>query len=383
LDTASPLASDFGPFAGRVWLNAAHQGPLPQVAVDAAGEALRWKVAPHRLKDDLFSAVPRRLRERLGRLLDAPPDQIVLGNSTSYGLHLLANGIPLRPGDEVLLVAGDFPATNLPWIGLNRRGVATRQISPAGSVLGADELREQLTPATRVFCTSWVNSFTGHAIDPEALGAVCRANDTWFVLNGTQGIGALPLSLAEQPVDAVVGCGFKWLCGPYGTGFCWMRPSLLAGLEYNQAYWLVAQGDELELGRETKRRGPSPRDARSYDVFGTANFLNFVPWTAALDYLLKYGIEEVAAHDQTLVERLIDGLDQSTYRLVSPRDGGQRSQLVVVSHRDPARNAGVLLQLERAGIDAALRDGNVRFSPHLYNGAADIDRALEVLAAQA
>src|SRR5436309_5239375 len=91
---ATLVPPDFGPFDGRTWLNAAHQGPLPRVAVAAAEEALAWKVAPHRLRDELFTAVPRRLRASLGRLLTASADQVVLGNSTSYGLHLLANGIP-------------------------------------------------------------------------------------------------------------------------------------------------------------------------------------------------------------------------------------------------------------------------------------------------
>ena len=51
-----------------------------------------------------------------------PADQVILGNSTSYGLHLLVQGIPWREGDEVLLVDGDFPATVVPWLPLAERG---------------------------------------------------------------------------------------------------------------------------------------------------------------------------------------------------------------------------------------------------------------------
>jgi cysteine desulfurase / selenocysteine lyase len=100
-------ASQFGRLDGRVWLNTAHQGPLPRPAVAAA--------APHRIADD-FEAVPERLRALLGSLVGAPPDQIALGNSTSYGLRLIANGLPWRARDEVLVVSGDYPATVLPWL---------------------------------------------------------------------------------------------------------------------------------------------------------------------------------------------------------------------------------------------------------------------------
>ena len=93
---------DFGPFDGRTWLNCAHQGPLPRVAVEAAERAVALKVAPSRLSEEEFARVPRDLRGTLGRLLGVPAHEVVLGNSTTHGLHLLARGLPLRAGDEVL-----------------------------------------------------------------------------------------------------------------------------------------------------------------------------------------------------------------------------------------------------------------------------------------
>src|SRR5689334_9150030 len=114
LDEARSL---FGPFGeGRVWLNCAHQGPLPRPAAAAAASAIAEKAVPHRLRDAAFEEVPARLRAALGRLLGVPADEVVLANGASYGLHLLANGIPLAERDEVLVVDGDFPSTVLPWL---------------------------------------------------------------------------------------------------------------------------------------------------------------------------------------------------------------------------------------------------------------------------
>src|SRR5687768_15587856 len=112
---ARVFGEDFESFDGRIWMNCAHQGPLPKVAVDAAQRAIAEKAAPHRIPDESFDEVPARLRETLGKLVGRPRDEVVLGNSTSYGIHLLANGIPWRKGDEILLVHGDFPANILPW----------------------------------------------------------------------------------------------------------------------------------------------------------------------------------------------------------------------------------------------------------------------------
>ena len=134
-------------------------------------EAIAWKQAPYNLTSKRFTDVPARLRSALSKLLGAPTDEIVLANSASYGLHLLANGIPLHEGDEVLLVRGDFPSVVLPWLGLEKRGVRLRYLDPP---LDPDALARAITPRSRVLSTTWVHSFTGVGLDLDAIGAVCR-----------------------------------------------------------------------------------------------------------------------------------------------------------------------------------------------------------------
>jgi cysteine desulfurase / selenocysteine lyase len=371
-------AGDFGGFEGRAWLNCAHQGPLPLVAVAEAERALADKAAPHRISDESFAEVPRRLKAALGRLVGVPAEQVILGNSTSYGLHLLVRGVRWRDGDEVLLVDGDFPATVVPWLPLAERGVRVRLLRPDGGMLDPGQLAAELTPATRLFCTSWVFSFTGQAVDLAGLGRVCRRAGVTFVVNGSQGVGAASLDLARLPVDALVSCGFKWLCGPYGTGLCWLAPDLLASLADRPAYWLAHQAQD-DLGRSSGYRLRDDLGAAAWDVFGTANFLTFRPWTAAVEYLLDLGLDRVAAWDQHLVERFLGGLDPDRFRLVSPRRGGQRSTLVVFGDHHDESNRPLHERLTAAGVDVAFRRGLLRVSPHLYNTEADVDRALEVL----
>jgi cysteine desulfurase/selenocysteine lyase len=371
--------SDFGPFDGRVWLNCAHQGPLPRVAADEGREAINWKTAPHRLTTERFGAVPRRLKNAIGQLIGAPPEEIILGNSASYGLHLLANGIPWRVGDEVLLVKGDFPSDILPWLALEKKGVRIRLIEPRHHVLQADELEAHITSATRLLCTTWVHSFSGYAVDERAIGQLCRDRQILFVLNCTQALGARPFSVANAQVDAVVSAGHKWLCGPYATGFCWMRSDLRESLEYNQAYWLAMQTADDLAKEQDEIALRTDLGARTYDVFGTANFFNFKPWAAAIEYLLRQGIERIAEHDAGMVSLLVEGLDPEKYELISPRQGRERSTLVLISHRSPSRNQEIYDALEREMICAAFRRGRLRFSPHLYNTDEDIRRALSVL----
>src|SRR5262249_22064641 len=153
------------------------------------------------------------------------------------------------------------------------------------------------------------HSFSGAVCDLAALGMVCRSNGTRLVVNASQALGVRPLDVSAVAVDAVVGVGFKWLCGPYGTGFLWLRPALLQSLQFNQAYWL-AQMTAEDLGKPGSEvtRPKGPPTARTFDVFGTANFFNFKPWAAALEYLLDVGIASIEAYDQQLVGHFLDGL---------------------------------------------------------------------------
>lgn len=237
----------FSSLRDRVWLNTAHQGVLPLDGACAAEQAVRWKTRPWEMTTARFSSVPENLLAKLARLLCVPARELVLANSSSYGLHLLANGFPWRSGDEVLVVRGDFPSTYLPWVGLEKRGVKVRFIEPAGTAVEAEDVARHASSRTRVLCTTWVHSFLGHVIDLEAIGEVCRDRGIRFVVNASQGVGARPLSPAALPVDAVASVGFKWLCGPYGTGFCWIRSEMLKELELNRVYWLTYMtADDLE-----------------------------------------------------------------------------------------------------------------------------------------
>jgi cysteine desulfurase / selenocysteine lyase len=370
------LRSQFDGLDERVWLNCAHQGPLPRPAVAAVRDALDRKRSPWRIDDESFEEVPRRLKSVLGQLVGAPAEDVILGNSTSYGLDVLARGLPLGAGDEVLLVAGDFPATVYPWLPLRERGVVVRLVDPGPDGLTAEMVDASITRATRILCCSWVFSFTGRAIPLEAVAEVCRGRGVTFVLNGSQAVGARPLDLATSGVDALVACGFKWLCGPYATGFAWIRPEIRETMATPPAYWLTHQSAG-NVAR-TVDYGLQPVGASAYDVFGTANFLNFPAWTASLELLVGHGVDRIAAYDQRLVQRLIDGLDESDYELLSPREPPERSTLVYVRHRRVPTDE-VQARLSAAGVEAATREGNLRLSPHVYNEPAEIDRALNAL----
>ncbi|MBV9604951.1 MAG: aminotransferase class V-fold PLP-dependent enzyme [Solirubrobacterales bacterium] len=363
---------------GRAWLNTAHQGPLPRRAAEAAGASIEQKLDPRKIPEEAFFEIPRRLRGTLARLIAADPAEVILGNSTSYGLDLLAHGLPLTDGDEVLLVEGDFPASIYPWLPLRRRGVRLRMVPAPSGALEPEQLQAALSDRTRVVCSSWVFSFTGRSIDVRALVEVCRDHgEITFVLNGSQAVGARPADVRQLGVDAIVSCGFKWLCGPYATGFAWLRRDLIDRLDYRQGYWL-AQVDEI-AAPPTHYELRDDLGAAAFDVFCTANLHTFPAWDTAVSLLLDVGLDTIERHDQALVQQIIDGLPNG-WKLTSPRARDERSTLVFIEPGRTDTVADALGRLDAAGVDVAQRAGKIRISPHLHNSEDDIDRALSALA---
>src|SRR4051794_34458501 len=350
---------------------------MPRSAAGIARAAVEAKLDPRRIPEASFFEIPQRLRRQLARLVHADPSEVVLGNSTSYGLDLLAHGLALQQGDEVLLAEGDFPATVYPWLPLERRGVLLRRLPAPSGAPEPDDLRSVLTKRTKVVCTSWVFSLTGRTADVRALVDVCREHgDITFVLNGSQAVGARPTDVRDLGVDALVSCGFKWLCGPYATGFAWLSSELLESIQYEQGYWL-AQIDDISRPPDHYALR-TDLGAAAYDVFCTANLSTYPAWERAVSLLLDAGLDEVERHDQSLVQRLIDGLPAG-WRLRSPADGASRSSLVFVASDGGDRVAEAMQILDAAGVDAGERAGMIRLSPHVHNTEADIGRALDAL----
>ena len=314
----------------------------------------------------------------LARLLSVTEPEITLANSSSYGLHLFANGLGLGAGDNVIVAANDFPSDILPWLRLGEDGVTVTKLVPARQVLSADEIRRALIPQTRVVCIAWVHSFRGNVTDLESIGGVCRDADVLLVVNASQGVGAMPIAPGSLPIDAMTSVGFKWLCGPYGTGFCWLGSRMLKRLRPQKLYWLNALTvDDLALP-DLDLNDIAPSETGRHDIFGTANFFNFAALTEAIRLVDETGVDRIWAHNLELASQLVDGIDAARYEVQDRGDRAMRSSIVFLRPIDHTIG-DVAEHIEAERVDVALRRGMIRVAPHFYNSTTDIDRAVAAL----
>jgi len=143
--------SEFADFESVAYLNAALQGPMPLAAAREAQAALEWKKRPDRLGDTAYFDLPDRIREKVSRVIGARPDEIAVTSGASAGLASVAAGIDWKPGDEVLVGRGEFPAHFSTWLRYEKAGkLRVRVVEPRGRFITADDYIAQIGPQTRV-----------------------------------------------------------------------------------------------------------------------------------------------------------------------------------------------------------------------------------------
>lgn len=375
--TTRDFLSDFHDFGGAVYLNCAFHGAMPKVATGAVEEVLELKKRPHRIRDEDHFDYPDAFRAATADLIGADPRDVAVTDSATHGVMILVAGLDWREGDEVVLPAGEFPANLFPWRSLESRGVAVREISLPPDVDPVERLAASLRDRTRVVAASWVSYSSGHRLDIARLGSICREAGVLFAIDGSQGIGGLPFSIREIPCDLVTCAAYKWMLGPYGVGFAWVRPDLVERLRPANINWFSLEGAR-DFARLSDCELVFVPGARRFDINEPGNFLNMAGAAAATRYVGEVGPDTVRAHVGALFERLADGL-QPGIRPLGSSDPAQRSNILCLA-LPPERDGETLFEaLRRERIFLSRREGALRISPHLYNDVADIDRLLGVL----
>lgn len=367
------------PWTGRgeaIYLNNASTGPLPVRTLEAIDAFNALRAEPHRLTDEHELATLRRSRQLAAQLINATPGEIACMVNTTYGINLAARALPLKPGDVVLASDREFPANVYPWMALERLGVRFERIPCREGLVDEAALLAALDrPRVRALTVSWVSFATGYRVDLGALGGACRERGIYFVVDAIQGLGAARLDVKACAIDILACGGQKWLLSPWGSGFVYVRDALVGALEPAAVGWMAVRGSE-DFTRLVNYDLTWHPDARRFEVV-TIPYQDFAGFNASLELLLELGPDTVERHIARLVDRVVAwAAERRDVRLVTPREPHRRAGIVSLAPPDPVAASE---RLRRAGVVHSLREGAIRFSPHCYNTAEEIDRALAVM----
>ncbi|HXA77924.1 MAG TPA: aminotransferase class V-fold PLP-dependent enzyme [Candidatus Acidoferrales bacterium] len=373
--------SEFADFEGMAYLNTALQGPMPLAAARESQAALEWKKRPDRLADTAYFDLPDRVREKVSRVIGARPDEIAVTSGASAGLASVAAGIDWKPGDEVLVGRGEFPAHFSTWLRYEQAGkLRVRVVEPRGRFITADDYIAQIGPQTRIISASFVRFDNGARLDSAPLGEVCRKAGVALLLDISQCAGSMPMNIRELGATMAVCSGYKWLLGPYGAGFFWIANEWIERLPLGAVYFMALEGARDFHALPSEKFQPMP-GARRWDSPETANFTNLAAFESSLDLLLRIGLDSVARHVDGLVGELIERLPRDRCVLASPKERPKRGPYVCVSARNQEETMALYQRVRAEQIHVSLRDNALRIAPYLCNTSAEISRLVEVLSA--
>jgi cysteine desulfurase / selenocysteine lyase len=316
----------------------------------------------------------------VAELLGASPGEIALMESATRGLDAVLYSLPLGPGDRIHASAHEYASSFIALLQLSRRTGAVVEVmaSDADGVPDLEALQASLDDRSRVVVLSHVPASSGTVNPVAEVGAIVRRSQALYVVDACQSVGQLPVDVDVIACDVLVGTGRKYLRGPRGTGFLYVRPGVLdsvepATLDYHAADW-------SDPHRYTVRS-----DARRYESFECAVAAR-VGLGVAVRYALAWGAvnisERVGALAADLRQRLggIEGVEvldrgPDLCGLVGFRLAGWRCSDV----RDRLRGLGIntwVVGASATRLDLEPRAVRelVRASVHYYNTEAEVGR---------
>jgi cysteine desulfurase/selenocysteine lyase len=363
------------------YLNLAGQSPMPKVSIRAVQAALEAKKYPHQKPDSTFFEVPNRIRASIAKLIRGKAEEIALTSGASAGVAAVAYALTWKPGDEVITAKGEFPLQYTVWKPMEEReGLKLKIVSPRERFITADDLIAALTPRTRLVSVSMVRYDDGSLLDAARVADACHKQGALLLLDASQCCGALPMDVNHLGADFMVCAGYKWLLGPFGTGFFWVKSEHLEMVRPGPFYWMAVAGSHNFAALNFENPKPSA-SAQRWDSPEWASYFNFnlAAMDVSVDFVVRMGPELVSAHNRKLIELMFERLPKDRFVPASPLDPARRGPYGCFAARSKEKTAEVYQHLRKENVVVSLREGNIRVSPHLYNSERDIDRLISVV----
>jgi selenocysteine lyase/cysteine desulfurase len=373
---------------GVLHFNNAGAALMPQPVLDAVIDHLQLEA-----RVGGYEAAEREAERIAGvygavaRLLGCGRDEIALVEHATRAWDMAFYSVPLGPGDRILTAVAEYAANYVAYLQVSRRTGAVVEVVPNDETgqLSVDALRRMMDERVKLISITHVPTNGGLVNPAAAVGAVAREAGVPYLLDACQSIGQMPIRVEEIGCDMLSATGRKYLRGPRGTGFLYVRRAMLDRLEppmidHHAAEW--AERDRYELRP----------DARRFENW-EASYADRLGLGAAVDYALGWGLDEIWARVERFAAELRERL--SGVGGVAVHDVGETKCGIVTFTVDGVDPAAVKAALARQGMnvtvalpEAARIDmearglaGLVRASVHYYNSERELERFCAAVAA--
>lgn len=373
------LRADTPGVAHRIHLNNAGAALMPAPVLSAMTDYLtrESQIGGYEAAEESAEAL-EGVYDSVARLIGAAPDEIAITESATVAWQRAFYALSFRPGDRILTARAEYAANYVALLQVAERSGAAIEIIPSDDdgVLDPGALERMIDGRVKLIAVTWVPTNGGLVNPAAAIGRIARQHGIPYLLDACQAVGQMPVDVAVLGCDMLAATSRKFLRGPRGSGFLYVRRSMLQHLEpamidHFGAPWVAPDRFELRP------------DARRFETWESSHAIR-LGLKAAADYALAIGLEEIEARATTLAGELREGLGALPGVIV--HDLGLRPAAIVTfsvagveadAVKARARAAGINVSVSAPSstwLDARARGlpNLVRASPHYYNAEAEI-----------
>jgi selenocysteine lyase/cysteine desulfurase len=362
------IRSRFRIFQHKIYLNSCSQGALSN-AVQAGLEdyiaswheqGSPWETWVNRYED---------ARTAFARFINASPDEIAIVTSVSAGINGVASALSFRERKEVVMGEFEFPTMGQIWLAQRTRGADVEFVKADGNCIPADHYEKMVDRNTLIVPLTRVCFKNGFRTDVSAITQIAHRSGALVMLDDYQDCGTRPVDVKALDLDFFLTGTLKYLLGPPGLAFMYVRKELIPSLAPTVTGWF-GQANPFAYDPQTFDLSPTARRFES----GSPSVPNVYAAIPGFQLLQEIGMQNIADHIKRLSLSLLSSARDLGIRTKTPSDSA--GPLVVLQCKDSAL---LMQKLAESGIVASNRHDGLRVSFHVYDTMDDVMAVAEVL----
>jgi selenocysteine lyase/cysteine desulfurase len=309
-----------------------------------------------------------KVRGMVAGFIGADPHEIGFTTCTGSGLNIVVNGTRWGRGDNVVFPENEH--NPLDTTTLRRHGVESRAIKVKDGRIDLSDLEKVVDDHTRLVQVSQVSYINGFRFDLKSVADIAHEHGARVMVDATQALGALVTDVKREEVDYVSAAPYKYLMGPAGLAFLYVKLEHVGDLTPDRIGWK----NQLWEGDHAEEPLDNIQSAKKFE-YGTLHFQGVYGLEKSLEYLNEIGMKNVERRVLSLSNHLWSRLNEIEKNMYTPR--GTRSPIVSFYEQDAMEISARLMKEKVKVTGREAHGGHIRVSPHFYNTKGDIDHFIE------
>ena len=362
------IRSRFNIFRHKIYLNSCSQGPLSDAVQAGLQDFMAtWheQGSPWELWVNQYEAA----RTAFAEFINASPDEVAIVTSVSAGINGVASALNFEQRKKVVMGEFEFPTMGHVWLAQRVRGAEVQFVAAEGNRIPAANYEQVIDRNTLIVPLTHVCFKNGFRSDVNAITQIARRAGALVMLDDYQDCGTRPIDVKALDLDFFVTGTLKYLLGPPGLAFMYVRKELISSLVPTVTGWF-AQANPFAYDPKLFDLSPTARRFES----GSPSVPNVYAALPGFQLLQEIGLENVAGHIKGLALSLLGSARDLGIRAKTPADSV--GPLVVLQCKD---STSLVQKLAESSIVASNRHDGLRISFHVYNTLDDVKSVVEVL----